>query len=65
MSMTLMNGESNRQSTPDSMDTRLAHRVCRHADPTEKRYAEALLYLQRRKQQHLAEQQATQTIEES
>ncbi len=37
----------------------------RSEDPTEKRYAEALLYLQRRKQQHLAEQQATQTIEEA
>ena len=34
-------------------------------NPTEKRYAEALLYLQRRKQQHLAEQRATQTDEES
>lgn len=36
----------------------------RSEDPAEKRYAEALLYLQRRKQQHLAEQQATQTVEE-
>ena len=33
--------------------------------PTEKRYAEALLYLQKRKQQHLAEQRATQTGDEA
>lgn len=32
---------------------------------TEKRYAEALLFLQRRKQQHLAEQRATQMFDES
>ena len=32
----------------------------RAEDPTEKRYAEALLYLQKRKQQHLAEQRAAQ-----
>lgn len=37
----------------------------RSEDPTEKRYAEARLYLQRRKQQHLAEQRATQTDEKS
>lgn len=37
----------------------------RSEDPTEKRYAEALLYLQRRKQQHLAEQQAAGKVEES
>ncbi len=32
----------------------------RAEDPTEKRYAEALLYLQKRKQQHLAKQRAAQ-----
>lgn len=37
----------------------------RSEDPTEKRYAEALLYLQKRKQQHLAEQRATQMADES
>jgi hypothetical protein len=30
-------------------------------DATEKRYAEVLLYLQKRKQQHLAEQRASQS----
>ncbi|MDJ0323145.1 ATP-dependent helicase [Cryobacterium sp. PH31-AA6] len=34
-------------------------------DPTEKRYAEALLFLQKRKQRHLAEQRATQMVNES
>ncbi|MEC5200384.1 superfamily II DNA or RNA helicase [Arthrobacter sp. PL16] len=37
----------------------------RSDDPTEKRYAEALLFLQKKKQQHLAEQRATQMAEES
>ncbi len=37
----------------------------RSEDPTEKRYAEALLFLQKRKQQHLAEQRATQMDEDS
>jgi hypothetical protein len=37
----------------------------RSDDPTEKRYAEALLFLQKRKQQHLAEQRATQMDEDS
>jgi len=32
----------------------------RAEDATEKRFAEALLYLQKRKQQHLAEQRAMQ-----
>ncbi|CAN5184957.1 hypothetical protein BH18ACT9_BH18ACT9_06680 [soil metagenome] len=36
----------------------------RAEDPTEKRYAEALLYLQKRKQQHLADQRATQMADE-
>ncbi len=36
----------------------------RAEDPTEKRYAEALLYLQRRKQQHLADKRATQMADE-
>lgn len=36
----------------------------RAEDPTEKRYAEALLYLQKRKQQHLAEQRMTPSREE-
>jgi superfamily II DNA or RNA helicase len=33
-------------------------------DPTEKRYAEVLLFLQRRKQQHLAEQRANEMVNE-
>ena len=34
-------------------------------DPTEKRYAEALLFLQKRKQQHVAEQRATEMVSDS
>ncbi|TFH54853.1 DEAD/DEAH box helicase [Glutamicibacter arilaitensis] len=37
----------------------------RSEDPTEKRYAEALLFLQRKKQQHLAQQRATQVGDEA
>ncbi|MFD1506065.1 ATP-dependent helicase [Georgenia yuyongxinii] len=37
----------------------------RSEDPTEKRYAEALLYLQKRKQQHLADQRAAQMADEA
>lgn len=37
----------------------------RSDDPTEKRYAEALLFLQRKKQQHLANQRATQVGNEA
>ena len=37
----------------------------RSEDPTEKRYAEALLFLQRKKQQHLANQRATQVGDEA
>lgn len=37
----------------------------RSEDPTEKRYAEALLFLQRKKQQHLANQRATQVGNEA
>lgn len=37
----------------------------RSEDPTEKRYAEALLFLQRKKQQHLAQQRATQVGNEA
>ncbi|WP_224277827.1 DEAD/DEAH box helicase [Nocardioides lacusdianchii] len=37
----------------------------RAEDPTEKRYAEALLYLQKRKQQHLAKQRAAQMEDEA
>lgn len=37
----------------------------RSDDPTEKRYAETLLFLQRKKQQHLAAQRATQMVDES
>ena len=37
----------------------------RSDDPTEKRYAEALLFLQRKKQQHLANQRATQVGDEA
>jgi len=37
----------------------------RAEDPTEKRYAEALLYLQKRKQQHLAEQRDVQIADEA
>ena len=37
----------------------------RSEDPTEKRYAETLLFLQRKKQQHLAAQRATQMDDES
>ncbi len=37
----------------------------RSDDPTEKRYAEALLFLQKKKQQHLAAQRATQMADES
>jgi hypothetical protein len=36
----------------------------RSSDPTEKRYAEALLFLQRKKQQRLAEQRAIETVDE-
>lgn len=36
----------------------------RSDDPTEKRYAEALLFLQRKKQQHLADQRAAQMAED-
>lgn len=36
----------------------------RAEDPTEKRYAEALLYLQKRKQQHLADRRAMQTADD-
>lgn len=36
----------------------------RSDDPTEKRYAEALLFLQRKKQQHLAAQRATRMADE-
>ncbi|MGP5523498.1 DEAD/DEAH box helicase [Glutamicibacter arilaitensis] len=37
----------------------------RSDDPTEKRYAEALLFLQRKKQQHQASQAATQIVDEA
>jgi hypothetical protein len=37
----------------------------RSDDPTEKRHAEALLFLQKKKQQHLAAQRATQMVDES
>jgi superfamily II DNA or RNA helicase len=37
----------------------------RSEDPAEKRYAEALLYLQKRKQQHLADQRAAQMADEA
>ena len=37
----------------------------RSEDPNEKRYAEILLFLQRKKQQHLANQRATQAVEEA
>lgn len=37
----------------------------RSDEPTEKRYAETLLFLQRKKQQHLAAQRATQMVDES
>lgn len=37
----------------------------RSEDPTEKRYAEALLFLQRKKQQHLAQQRAAQVGNEA
>lgn len=37
----------------------------RSDDPTEKRYAEALLFLQKKKQQHIAAQRATQMVDES
>lgn len=36
----------------------------RSDEPTEKRYAETLLFLQRKKQQHLAAQRATQMVDE-
>lgn len=37
----------------------------RSEDPNEKRYAETLLFLQRKKQQHLANQRATQVVDEA
>jgi hypothetical protein len=37
----------------------------RSGDPTEKRYAEVLLFLQRRKQQHVAEQRANEMVDEA
>ena len=37
----------------------------RSDDPTEKRYAEVLLFLQRRKQQHLAEQRSNEMVDEA
>ena len=53
-----------RRSRPGPRSTD-GSRDVRAEDPTEKRYAEALLYLQKRKQQHLAEQRAAQMADEA